>query len=619
MTEEQKTFSTLPNLAPQIKNLVPGLPEVGKIKIGMKGAMKESRGGKTFQLPQRVDHFIITGLERGQDGNFIRDPKIHEIVGQQPKVIPVRLLYDDPALNFQSRYACFTGTQLWCTGDGEHALRKNKDGSRHARPCPCERSAPDFKADKYRCKVTGVLSVILDDMQMVGGVYKFRTTSYNSVVNIISSMALIQRITGGILAGVKINMAVRPKTVLIPGSQKTMTVYVVGLEYPGSIQKLREEGYKMALDGAQSRARIEHIEVEAKRLITGNLLMSETDTETDIAEEFYPESVISADEEITFDQAVYPNGKPEETPAPEEEQPKFTGNRQAYNGPPPGKNMAGKPIEEPQTENGMYGVDLPPEDRDQGRTLSQNEHLGKMFDKAIDLRKKATEVDISDLTPGQKFTENINFTLATKGKQPIDPERLEKFLIETAENYNYTLYDVVDMARDNLDGFVKAFDKWSGETEKKTEEKPGIQDDIRQTKAYIDYEPAKEELQTRYSKAKVVKLRDMFWFYKIKADKKFIQTASGSELHAYLLAKLEERSGQGQGDGEQTEVPFDITETSEWQELTELGKTRPDQYKQVMQGRTVETVDDLQVAISEINNLVVEAGFVNGGDGIPKG
>ena len=64
-----------------IKGIMPGLPEIGKIKIGMKGAVRTSKGGKDFQLPQRLDHFIVTTLERGEDGNFIRDEAIHQNLG----------------------------------------------------------------------------------------------------------------------------------------------------------------------------------------------------------------------------------------------------------------------------------------------------------------------------------------------------------------------------------------------------------------------------------------------------------------------------------------------------------------------------------------------------------
>jgi len=63
-----------------IKNLTPGLPEVGKIKIGYKGEEMTSKGGKRFQPPKKLDHFLITGLERGADGNFLRNEEYFDIL-----------------------------------------------------------------------------------------------------------------------------------------------------------------------------------------------------------------------------------------------------------------------------------------------------------------------------------------------------------------------------------------------------------------------------------------------------------------------------------------------------------------------------------------------------------
>src|SRR4051812_12962875 len=42
-----------------VRNLRPGLPERGKIKIGVKGEVRKSKGGNEFQPPQKLDHFVI--------------------------------------------------------------------------------------------------------------------------------------------------------------------------------------------------------------------------------------------------------------------------------------------------------------------------------------------------------------------------------------------------------------------------------------------------------------------------------------------------------------------------------------------------------------------------------
>lgn len=284
----------------QIKNLVPGLMEMGKIKIGRKGASRQGARG-TWQMPEKLDHFIITTMEKGKDNNFIPDAAIHGRLGQAPKEIPVLLLYDDPALNFPTRYSCYYGKTLFCSGDGETAERLAKDGTRHEVPCPCPRQAPTFTGDdgngKGKCKINGVLSVMIQGAEVVGGVWKFRTTSYNSVVGILSSMALIRRITGGRLAGIPLVLTVTPKTVADPIAGNQQTIYVVGLQYRGSVERLQGTGYEIAMNEAKHGIRVELIEQEARRMLTyegaGDDPLGADDVD-DVVAEFYPEEAAAA-------------------------------------------------------------------------------------------------------------------------------------------------------------------------------------------------------------------------------------------------------------------------------------------------------------------------------------
>ena len=272
------------------------------------------------------------------------------------------------------------------------------------------------------------------------------------------------------------------------------------------------------------------------------------------------------------------------------------------------KTVETKP--EPEKQNGMYGQGLPDEDRDQGATIE-------------------SPPQETEKTEGEVATDDMNRILADNGKQPIDPEILEKFLVATADTYNYSLSEVVEMAAQNLDGFIKAYDKWGKEPVKHPDEenKDGAAIDIRKSNGYKKYDPENEELQTRYSKAKVVKLRDMFAFYKIDVSPKFLETATGAELHAHLLAKLEERNNTGQNEPPHDEppadepdtIPFEITDTPEWKRLTELSEIKPDEYRSVMQGRVINTLSDLQQAINLIETKVAESGFVGMDDGMPEG
>lgn len=282
-----------------IKNLTPGLVERGKIKIGQKGAMRTSGQGNQFQPPQKLDHFLITTMERGQDGNFLRDEAIHRQLGDKPREIPVVLIYDDIDLNFQTRYAAYKGRSLWCSGDGEVARRMIQPGDpRNGKApefkegaCPCHRQDPTYTGPD-KCKINGTLSVMIRGAEAIGGVWKLRTTSYNTVVGILSSLALIKRITGGPLAGIPLTLTLTPKAVADPIRGSQQTVYVVGIEYRGAMEALQNTGHELMLSRATHNLRIEHIEDEARQLISHSPAnYAAPDSVDDEVEEFYPEAV----------------------------------------------------------------------------------------------------------------------------------------------------------------------------------------------------------------------------------------------------------------------------------------------------------------------------------------
>jgi hypothetical protein len=291
-----------------IKNLSAGLVERGKIKIGNKGAVRQSQGGNSWQAPQKLDHFLITTTERGKDNNFLRDESLHEKLGDKPRDIPVVLIYDDIDLNFQTRYAAYAGKTLWCSGDGEQASRAQKltDGSVQYNPvsCPCERQAPTYQG-KDKCKINGTLSVMIRGAEAIGGVWKFRTTSYNSVVGVMSSLALIKRVTGGPLAGIPLVMTLTPKTVQDPIQGSQQTIYVVGVEFRGNIEKLQDTGHQLMLSQSKHNLKIEHIEQEARTLLSyAPQQFAAPDDISDEVDEYYPEAALDSMEKDTPDNSV---------------------------------------------------------------------------------------------------------------------------------------------------------------------------------------------------------------------------------------------------------------------------------------------------------------------------
>jgi len=119
-------------------------------------------------------------------------------------------------------------------------------------------------------------------------VWKFRTTSWNTVNAILSSMALIKTITGGPLAGIPLYLVLSPKTVTVPTTGQNMVVYVVSLEYRGSEESLAELGYQIAKRRIEHQVKMEAIEAEARRLLVPPQAEPPEEQE-ETAHEFYPE------------------------------------------------------------------------------------------------------------------------------------------------------------------------------------------------------------------------------------------------------------------------------------------------------------------------------------------
>lgn len=275
---------------PMVKNLRPGVTEVGRIKIGQKGAVRETKNGVKFQMPVKLDHFVVTTMHRGQDGNFIRDDEIHAIHGDQPRKLPVRLLFNDPGLNFQTQYVAYWGKHRWCTGDGESAQRLQKDGGYRDVECPCPNLEQGFQGvdgkGNGKCKINGVLSVIIDDAAMVGGVWRFRTTSINTCESIARSLDMLYRLSSGHIAGIPLDLTVSPKEAHQPDGTPT-TIYVVGLTFRGTVQELRTHAEQHAIEDARYAHRMAQLDEQARLSLAGPVVPDEEARE--VIEEFYPE------------------------------------------------------------------------------------------------------------------------------------------------------------------------------------------------------------------------------------------------------------------------------------------------------------------------------------------
>lgn len=266
-----------------IKNLKVKLLEIGKIKCGKLGQERSTRDGKnTYRLPTKLKHFLVTTTQRDETGNFTPDVALMKQIAETVNEpwdhlisIPVYLIFNSIDENFFTTYTCYKGKSLICTGNGETAtdLTTGEEIS-----CPCPRLDKDYKGPT-KCKIYGRLNMVLQNMDICGGSWVLRTTSWNTVQDILGSLMLIQKIAGR-LAGIPLMLKLFPRTVQLPTGQAT--VYTTSLIYMGSPYALAEE--------ARQHPMLEHSETLAPdQDIT-------PDEEEEIQEEFYPPSGAEEDE-----------------------------------------------------------------------------------------------------------------------------------------------------------------------------------------------------------------------------------------------------------------------------------------------------------------------------------
>ena len=298
------------------------LAEVGKIKIGRKAEkVTKTKNGKEFQMPEKLDYFLITTTERDASKNLIIN---HEIMDRLPKdkngkirELRIRLPFDSVDKNFFTQYQYYAGRHRVCSVDGVEAERIFRQAGKQVLPfedgdkeievkqgevkkIKCDPSTCIFSTSG-KCKVSGILSTFLPDAKDLGGIYKFRTHSYNSVASIDGSLKYYAEQTGGVLQHMPLKLVMIKKTTEDHGNIDYVTVVVDG----DKIYGLR----KAAMEEVQSRkmlgVNITALEEQAER----SGFFRDTDPEDVVQEEFYPENET---EEISEPVNVTPKNQAEE-------------------------------------------------------------------------------------------------------------------------------------------------------------------------------------------------------------------------------------------------------------------------------------------------------------------
>lgn len=272
------------------KLLKPRPTELGKIKIGGLGDVRQSQGGRPYRLPVKYDHFIVTTRDRerapqqGVDGDFVKDEAIHASLGSEtPTELPGILMFETPEENFHAEMVQYQGRTKIVSCNGEE-----RTDIRAATSMACPRlKDPEHKCG---CKPYSRLTIQLWAAP-VGGYHVFRTTSWESTNNIQSALVDFHERFGS-LYHLPVKLVVYPAQVKYTegNTEKTSQAYMVGLVLGASME---EAARQMVNAGRMITA----TRSELKRL-AGDVQEEQTERDREeatlIAQEYFPEDGIQA-------------------------------------------------------------------------------------------------------------------------------------------------------------------------------------------------------------------------------------------------------------------------------------------------------------------------------------
>jgi hypothetical protein len=269
-----------------LKGLAITPPVVGRISIGR----VVERNGK--RLPEKDDQFTLTSQVQNRDGWVLHplDEVLKREAGGKLRTLPVRLLFNDPALNLRADYSLFdrdTGRPM-CVGNGESCRRVGNEGV-EGLPCP----GPDTcRFSDGQCKAYARFNVVIGDSQDdTLGSFVLRTTSFNTIRTLAARLQYFSAVSGGRLACMPLELKLRGKSTTM--SYRTAIYYVdlvvrSGLSLEQAIEEAREVGQRRLASGFDQAALD-----EAARQGFANGAFEELEEDVpEVVEEFYPECVV---------------------------------------------------------------------------------------------------------------------------------------------------------------------------------------------------------------------------------------------------------------------------------------------------------------------------------------
>lgn len=206
------------------------LPRLGKIKLG-----KKQKTSKGTEYPVQTRYFVCP-------------EEIQSVYGKEPTELDIMFPLNDVEIVFPQYMKLYGKTGLKCKGDGRNAMAmiggvlKEKTCTPGAKEC-------------QGCKPIGTLNVLLPKVPGFG-VWQIWTSSWNSIVNLNSSIDMIRAMTGGKIAFIPLQLQLQEHNATVTkedGSQFQKKVYVMTLNINQTMgqfynQYSAEMNYRRALE-----------------------------------------------------------------------------------------------------------------------------------------------------------------------------------------------------------------------------------------------------------------------------------------------------------------------------------------------------------------------------------
>ncbi|RQJ19386.1 hydrolase or metal-binding protein [Pseudomonas aeruginosa] len=275
-----------------LKGLAITPPVLGRISIGR---VVEKNGKR---LPEKDDQFTITAQVQSKDGWLLHPLNDELRQGKDDKLrsIPVRLLFNEPELNFRADYTLFdrhSGRPL-CVGNGETCKRLGKDGIQSL-SCPSPDGCPLAKGNA--CKPYGRLNVVIGDDDPLGS-FVFRTTGFNSIRTLAARLHYFQAISGNRLACLPLELRLRGKST--QQSHGTPIFYVdITIRSGMSVEEALHAAHQ--LDESRQAAGFDQAALDsaARQGFSNGTFEEDSEDGGGVVEEFFPDAITAPDQPET--------------------------------------------------------------------------------------------------------------------------------------------------------------------------------------------------------------------------------------------------------------------------------------------------------------------------------